>query len=481
MLWAFQITLFLFVLGAPPKGAITTNEPMVDSAYFQNGIQNLGTQKGSFRQQIQCRWNCQIVESDLGSIIQVIVITEGRKLRLAFNYEKIVEQDCVSRASHNSNGSLAEYWHVWMVNHTSFGGNVLRGFSTLTEASFEDQLKVLCRFRKANSPGKETLYGELSSPSEHLENILRSTVRSLGEMCDAQLKDDAQICFQINRLNHDTQWKDFVLHCLIIAFVIAFTYFGPAAVCLYSTTEDTCDEICQRTVVGHSPVGFQSLVANYLFSTHNDMCHRARGFILHVILLPIPFLAPAIFVEYFMYQNLLPDPTMLGISHFVPPFRILCYGCFYFNAFYLHILREKAPDNERPCNEVEELPQRMLRHLRIVGSTLKLLCSISVNLFKDICRDPSSSPIIVRFFYATVSLVLIPVVFVYGFLWFKFLILMSFPIATVWATTEIVGQSEMLQPLCPHGLLTFWADGPHTVLNGTSKPYSQLWHKFPKN
>ena len=473
MLWAFQITLFLIVLGAPPKVAIKTNEPMVDS-YFQNVIQGLGKQKGSYRQQIQCMWNCQIVESDLGNIIQVIVMTEGRKLRLAFNYEKIVEQDCVSRASHNSNRSLTEYWHVWMVNNTfpGFGGNVFNDFATLTEASFEGQLKVLCRFRKANSPGKETLYDELPSPSKHLENILRSTVRSLGEVCEAQSKDDALICFQINRLNHNTPWKDFAQRCLIVAFVIAFTYFGPAAVCLYSTTEDTCDGICQRTVVGHSPVGFRSLVADYLFSTHNDMRHRARRFILYVILLPIPFLAPAIFIEYFMYQNLLPDPTMLGISHFVPPFRILCYGCFYFNAFYLHILREKPPDHETPCDEVVELPQRMLRHLRIVGSTLKYLCSISVNLFKDICREPTSSPIIVRVFYATFSLVLIPVVFVYGFLWFKFLILMSFPIATVWATTEIVKQSEMLQPLCPHGLLTFWEDGPQTVLKGTSKPYS---------
>lgn len=445
MLWAFQITVFLLnvVLGAPPKVPTETNETMVDS-YFQNRIQNLGTQKGSGKRQFQCRWNCQIAESDLGNIIQLTVITEGRTLKLAFHYEKIVEDDCVTRTSRNSNGSLTEYWQVWLVNNTlsSFGGNVIRGFSALIQASFEDQVKVLCRFRKTNSPREGTLYGELSSPSEQLENILRSTVRSLGEVCDVQSETDVQTCIQISEFIHNAHWKDLVLHGLNIAFVIAFTYIGPAVVCLYSATEDSCDGICQINVERPS-------------STEYTIWHRARKFIMRVVLLPIPFLAPAIFVEYFLYQNLLPDQNMLGISLIVPPFRILCYGCFYFNAFYLHILRGKPPGNERPCNEVVELPQRMLRHLCIVGSTLMLLCSLCVNLFKDIWRGRSSSSIIVRFLYATFSLVLIPIAIVYGFLWFKFLILMSFPIATVWATAEIVSQSEMLQPVCLHGLLRF--------------------------
>ena len=447
MLWAFQITFFLVnvVLGAPPKVPTETNETMVDSN-FQNMIQNFGTQRVSEKRQFQCGWNCQIVESDLGNIIQLTVITEGRRLRLAFHYKKIVEDDCVSTIPVNSNGSAtaAEYCQVWLVNDTlsSIGGNVIRGFSTLIQASFDYQVKVLCRFRKTNSPREGTLYGELLSPSEQLENILRSTVRSLGNVCDAQAETDAKTCIQISEFIHSAQWKDFVLHGLTIAFVIAFTFIGPAIVCLYSATEDTCDGICQINVEWPS-------------STEYTIRHRARKFIVHVALLPIPFLAPAIFVEYFLYQNLLPDQNMLGISLSVPPFRTLCYGCFYFNAIYLHILRGKPPDKGRPCDVVVELPQRMLRHLRIVGSTLMLLCSLCVNLFKDIWRGRSSSPIIVRFLYATFSLVLIPVVIIYGFFWFKFLILMSFPIATVWATTEIVSQSEILQPICTHGLLKF--------------------------
>ena len=97
------------------------------------------------------------------------VLAEGRKLRLAFHYEKILEDDCVNRTTRNSNENATEYWQVWLVNNAflSFGGNqFIRGFSALIRASFENQVKVLCRFRRTNSPGIETLYGELSSLSE---------------------------------------------------------------------------------------------------------------------------------------------------------------------------------------------------------------------------------------------------------------------------------------------------------------------------
>ena len=213
---------------------------------FKNMTRELGMQKDSSKRQLQCRWNCQVVESDLGNITQTIVVTEGRKLSLAFHYEKILEGDCVNPTTGNSNNNATEYWQVWLVNNTlpSFGGNVIRSFSELIQASSENKVKVLCRYRKANSTGKETLYGELSSPSEHLENILRSSVRSLGErVCDAQSDNDVQPCIQISEFNHSAQWKDFVLQYVIIAFVIAFTYIGPAVVCLFSATQDVMESV----------------------------------------------------------------------------------------------------------------------------------------------------------------------------------------------------------------------------------------------
>ena len=115
------------------------NERKAMDSYFKTMRGELGMQKDSRKRQLQCRWNCQIVESYLGNITQTIVVTEGRKLSLAFHYEIILEGDCVNRTTRNSNEKATEYWQVWLVNNTlpSFGGNVLRRFSALIQASFK--------------------------------------------------------------------------------------------------------------------------------------------------------------------------------------------------------------------------------------------------------------------------------------------------------------------------------------------------------
>ena len=295
MLWTFKLNICLptLIFGMQSTVLMEKNERKALGSYFKNMMRELGIQRDSSERQFQCRWNCQINESDLVYTTIMTVLAEGRKLSLAFHYEKILEDDCVNRTTRRSDQNATEYWQVWLVNNTfpSFCGNqFIRGFSALIQASFEDQVKVLCRFRKTNFPGKETLYGELSSLSEHLANILRLTVEPIGELCDAQSKNDAQICIQISKFNHDARWKDSDLQRLIIAFVIAFTYIGPAVVCLYSAREDTCDGICRISVEGPSPVGFWSLIGNFFFfSTGYTIWHRARKFIMHVVLFPVPF------------------------------------------------------------------------------------------------------------------------------------------------------------------------------------------------
>ena len=462
MLWSFKLSvcLLIVVFGIPSKAPTEKNQRKAMGSYFQNMTRELGMQKDSGKRQFQCRWNCQLVESDLVNIIQTTVLTEGRKLRLAFHYEKIVEDDCVSKTSRTSNGNLTEYWQVWLVNNTlrGFAGNIIRGFSVLIQASFEDQVKVFCRFRKTNSSGKGTLYGELYSPSEHLDNILRSTVKSLGDVCDAQSETDTQACIQISKFNLSARWKDFVLHGLIIAFVTIFTYFGPTVVCLYSATEDTLSGIRQITVEGPSPVGFRSLIGNYFFSTDNDMWHRARKFIMRVFLLPIPYLAPAIFVEYLLYQNLLPQQNVLRIAHLFQPFRMFCYGCYYAHAFNFHILQGKPPVAEGLCclpfgqNKPFEwvcvhrdLPQRMLGHLRSSWYIVMLVLGIpkeGLVMAKKRITDPNC-------FRASCSRNLLSLLHIlFGILWLtwlfvnlppfvEFYIALSFPIATLCITTDL--------------------------------------------
>ena len=62
---------------------------------------------------------------------------------------------------------------------------------------------------------------------------------------------------------------------------------------------------------------------------------------MRVVLLPIPCLAPAVFVEYLLHQNLLPQEYMLRIAHLFQPFGMFCYGCYCAHAFYFHFLIHK--------------------------------------------------------------------------------------------------------------------------------------------
>ena len=441
----------------PSTAPTEKNERKVMGSYFQNMTRDLGMEKESGKRQFQCLWHCQIVESDLVNITQTTVMNEGRKLRLAFHYEEIVEDDCVKRISRNSNGNLTEYWQVWFVNNTppTLGGNVIRSFSALIQESFEDQVKVSCRFRKTNPSGEKTVYEELSSPSKHLEKILRSTVRLLGEVCDAQSENDVQTCIQISQFNHSAQWKDFVLHGLIIAFFTILSYIGPTVICLYSATEDTLRGIRQITVEGPSPVGFRSLIGNYFFSKDNDTWHRARKFIMRVFLLPIPCLVPAIFVEYLLYQNLLPKQNMLRIDHLFQPFRMFCYSCYCVHAFYSHILQGKPPvAKESRCLFEEEnfksenvpfnwicfhdLPHEMLDHLRPFRNLpMEVLTTVKEGfvMAKDII---TGTPICFGVLFGLLICLPMPILyFVVLNLFGELFMALSFPIATLCITTDL--------------------------------------------
>ena len=291
-----------------------------------------------------------MMDSDLGNRIQTTIIGEKRQLRLVVHYERIVDDRCVSQASRNQSGNTTKHWKFRLVNNTlsSFAPDVISSFSNFIQESFEHQVKAVCELGTNNSNRREASYGELS-PAHHLEKIIHSTVRSLGEVCDTQVEKNLQTCIEIREFNIGAQWTEFVLHVLLIAFVTIFTYFGPAVVCLFSATEDTHEGIRQISVEGPSPVSIRSLIGNYFFSTDYTTWHMARKFIMRTVLLPIPFLAPALFVEYLLHQNLLPQQNMLRISYLFQPFRILCYGCYCIQAFYLHFLLGKPPDADRSC------------------------------------------------------------------------------------------------------------------------------------
>lgn len=376
-------TLFFPAVFGRPQKATETNKTMFP--YDEDKTQN-----GSVRGQFHCSWNCQIIDSNLSNRIQTTIFAEKRRLRLVFHNEKIIDEKCVSQTSRSQSGNITERWQIRLVNYTlpSFTGNVIKSFSTLIQETFELQAKALCTFGKSNSSQKEARSSELSH-SNHLAKILLSNVRSLGDLkvCSTKAKQTMQTCIEISEFSLSDQRTEFVLHVLLIMFVTTLTYIAPAIVCLFPATEVTHEGIRQITIEGLSPVAFRSLIGNYFFSKDYTMWHMARKFIMRAVLLPIPFLVPALFVEYLLYQNLLPQQNLLRIAHLSQPFRILCYSCYCIQAFNLHFLKGKPPNAERSylclcrvlpsldngnlciCSH-RELPDRMLEHLRVVGGML---------------------------------------------------------------------------------------------------------------
>lgn len=99
--------------------------------------------------------------------------------------------------------------------------------------------------------------------------------------------------------------------------------------------------VMHMIVNGPSPVGFRSLTGNYFFSMHYSTWNMTKRFIMRVLILPMPFLLPALFVDYLLTKKVIPRQSSLSEGHVFQPFRLLCYGCYCFHAFYLHFIIER--------------------------------------------------------------------------------------------------------------------------------------------
>ncbi len=308
----------------------------------------------------------------------------------------------------------------------------------------------------------------------------------------------------------------FVLHILLIAFVTIFTYFGPAVVCLFSATEVTHEGNRRINLKGASPIGFRSLLGNYFFSTDHTIWHTARKIIMRTVLLPILFLAPAVFVENLLNQNLLPQQNVLRISHLFQPFRGLCYGCYCIQGFYLHFLMGKPRDAERSCVfyasgddltgrlfmwicSHPELPKRIMGRLRAVWWFLVHLCRLifiiwpifflPVILFACwpifLVMAPSfyllytdkASPLYVLFICLLAFFAWITLSRHFGFVWlfeatlllsfkclfagwgfaFETIIALSFPVTALCVSTDIIPLWQLIHSNCLHRYLLFAA------------------------
>lgn len=173
---------------------------------------------------------------------------------------------------------------------------------------------------------------ELSS--DDLQKIILHTAQigSLHDICTEKAKKNRQICIEISEVKQE--WTRTFLFVSVAPFVTIFSYIGPFIVCLFAPTEVMYQGIRQIVLDGPRTVGFRNLIGNYFFSMDDIIWHRARRFIMRVLILPIPFLFPALFVVYLIQNNVLPHQNSLRLSHLFQPFNMLCYSCYFIQAFY---------------------------------------------------------------------------------------------------------------------------------------------------
>ena len=71
-------------------------------------------------------------------------------------------------------------------------------------------------------------FGEFAGPHDYFEKILRSTVATMGELCDTDVKpNDQQTCIKISEGVSSLS----VCYCSFL-FLALLTFFAPAVACL---------------------------------------------------------------------------------------------------------------------------------------------------------------------------------------------------------------------------------------------------------
>lgn len=350
------------------------------------------------KKEFKSLWRCEVNESYLSNWLNT-AFTEGNKLiSLTFkiSYPKKVDEKYVNQTLNKSiEGNVKlwnhSYWQMFLIDRKLPGSvnNVIRRFSFVIGTHVSLYFNVSCNFT-VNSAINQHVLSDAFYPRVYLERILRSTAASFGELCTTEVDQTSQQpCIDVSEVNRvKDRWNNLIaLGCF--AFLALFVYIGPTVVCLFAATEDTHEGFRQITVEGPSPVGFRSLIGNYFFSSDRTLWHMARKFIMRVVILPLPFLVPAVFIEYLLYENVLSSQiSVKERTHLFRPIKMACYACYCFQAFYFYFIIGKNNCTKSCVEKLDcdgrypiiiwhcfyrELPQRMLARVQIIR-WISLVC-----------------------------------------------------------------------------------------------------------
>jgi len=378
MSWAF---LYFTLLLAAFCQALETNEEeeMLVSTHHNKTMQVKGSGYA-------CGWICNVSSDPWAKYIQSQITKGGTLFKLTINYKMEIDDKCINEISRNSKMNLStngtEVLRVKLITFPKedvpqFVVNALKNTSAFIEKEFRYyNVQALCSFELGIN-GTNNLTTNLASTDElsphdlQMQILHLTQLGSLGKICTVEAENNRKSCIKISEFDYDK--TDTSLYRVLFSFIVMFTYFGPAVIGFCYPTEGMHAGVRQIIVNGPSPVGLRSLIGNFFFVTDYTTWNMARRFIMRVLILPIPFLLPVLFVEYLLFKNVLPQQNSLYVGHLFDPFKMLCYGCYFVHAFYLHFVIEKPSTTSSRSHVVYQDPT--LTHLRFAMQSFLDVCN----------------------------------------------------------------------------------------------------------
>ena len=330
-----------------------------------------------FRNFTRCSWNCKVIDS--GSFKQTkTIFAKSKVIQVVVIYRKKVdEKSCVNQVPFNSSRVTIENWQTWRPANPSsnFAHIIDRVLNLLFSSHLEEksEIKVDCNITRTPctmETNRDSVLPEVIIQG-HLATDLEVNFESINMSNSTGNNTD-------NQLNRSEGWEDanLPLGILVVVLFTAFLYYSPAFLCFFSPTLVTKNGVRYISLEGASPVSLRYQIANYFYSEVDNLRHKTKKLIAQAVLVPLPFLVPAVVFYHMIIQRLQRESIPVRfrfILDFSQPFMLVCLISYFLQAVYdsfFNVTPIKTPcfvcrsvKSNLTCND--KLPRRILNHLRI--------------------------------------------------------------------------------------------------------------------
>ena len=334
----------------------------------------------------KCGWNCKVIESDLPEEFNKNYVG-NRFIPVSLIYEIKVDQNHCDNKTFVTSSRIAnvtlQIWHPENNGLSSFSQVVERVFNLLfSSINYEAyrEIKVDCNLTISH---KSAANSALVLPEDF--SIIRSLLADLGVNLQGNMTDSHLKCFSV--------WADAKSFVMLFAVVVSF--YLPVFLCLFTPTVVTENGTRLICLEGASPICFGSLIGNYFSSEVDDLCHRTKKFIARVVLVPLPFLIPAIWFDYrIQHQPSLEIPTKDRIVFdLTRPSLLVSVICYLFFTIYDSFFDVSPPGSETPyfvtcfiCQVIKSKPRCSANFSRRISNYLRMLPLILAKCYRQFCK-----------------------------------------------------------------------------------------------